>query len=72
MKNQFVCFLGRSLIVKKNDGIKESTDSQATIDDEDTRGRFKRGKKKNSVANSFSGSAQLLYERKIKRKLNVD
>ncbi|XP_061175260.1 calcium/calmodulin-dependent protein kinase type II delta chain-like isoform X10 [Saccostrea echinata] len=30
---------GRSLIVKKNDGIKESTDSQATIDDEDTRGR---------------------------------
>ncbi|XP_061175255.1 calcium/calmodulin-dependent protein kinase type II delta chain-like isoform X6 [Saccostrea echinata] len=29
---------GRSLIVKKNDGIKESTDSQATIDDEDTRG----------------------------------
>lgn len=30
---------GRSLIVKKNDGIKESTDSQATIDDEDTRGK---------------------------------
>ncbi|XP_048761848.1 calcium/calmodulin-dependent protein kinase type II delta chain-like isoform X15 [Ostrea edulis] len=32
-------FSSRSLIVKKNDGIKESTDSQATIDDEDTRGR---------------------------------
>ncbi|XP_034312780.1 calcium/calmodulin-dependent protein kinase type II delta chain isoform X9 [Magallana gigas] len=31
-------FSSRSLIVKKNDGIKESTDSQATIDDEDTRG----------------------------------
>lgn len=43
MKNQFVCFLGRSLIVKKNDGIKESTDSQATIDDEDTRGRCQKG-----------------------------
>ncbi|XP_078318963.1 calcium/calmodulin-dependent protein kinase type II delta chain-like isoform X7 [Crassostrea virginica] len=33
---------GRSLIVKKNDGIKESTDSQATIDDEDTRGNSKK------------------------------
>lgn len=43
MKNQFVCFLGRSLIVKKNDGIKESTDSHATIDDEDTRGRCQKG-----------------------------
>lgn len=43
MKNQFVCILGRSLIVKKNDGIKESTDSQATIDDEDTRGRCQKG-----------------------------
>lgn len=32
-------FSSRSLIVKKNDGIKESTDSQATIDDEDTRGK---------------------------------
>lgn len=42
-ENQFVCFLGRSLIVKKNDGIKESTDSQATIDDEDTRGRCQKG-----------------------------
>ncbi|KAJ8318229.1 hypothetical protein KUTeg_003320 [Tegillarca granosa] len=28
---------GRSLMVKKNDGIKESTDSTATIDDEDTK-----------------------------------
>ncbi|KAK3089215.1 hypothetical protein FSP39_001802 [Pinctada imbricata] len=32
-------FSSRSLMVKKNDGIKESTDSTATIDDEDTRGR---------------------------------
>lgn len=29
----------RSLMVKKNDGIKESTDSSTTIEDEDTRGR---------------------------------
>lgn len=49
MKNQFVCFLGRSLIVKKNDGIKESTDSQATIDDEDTRGRCQKGLKKKKL-----------------------
>ncbi|XP_022319398.1 calcium/calmodulin-dependent protein kinase type II delta chain-like isoform X9 [Crassostrea virginica] len=35
-------FSSRSLIVKKNDGIKESTDSQATIDDEDTRGNSKK------------------------------
>ncbi|XP_048761837.1 calcium/calmodulin-dependent protein kinase type II delta chain-like isoform X5 [Ostrea edulis] len=35
-------FSSRSLIVKKNDGIKESTDSQATIDDEDTRGDSKK------------------------------
>lgn len=42
-KSICVFFLGRSLIVKKNDGIKESTDSQATIDDEDTRGRCQKG-----------------------------
>lgn len=30
--------LGRSLMVKKNDGIKESTDS-STIEDEDTKGK---------------------------------
>ena len=31
---------GRSLMVKKNDGIKESTDSSTTIEDEDTRGKY--------------------------------
>ena len=30
---------GRSMITKKNDGIKESTDSSTTIEDEDTRGK---------------------------------
>lgn len=32
-------FSSRSMMVKKNDGIKESTDSSTTIEDEDTRGR---------------------------------
>ena len=31
-------YTGRSLMVKKNDGIKESTDSSTTIEDEDSRG----------------------------------
>lgn len=31
-------FPGRSLMVKKNDGIKESTDSSTTLEDEDTKG----------------------------------
>ncbi|XP_036358795.1 calcium/calmodulin-dependent protein kinase type II subunit delta isoform X28 [Octopus sinensis] len=30
---------GRSLVAKKNDGIKESTDSSATLEDEDTKSR---------------------------------
>lgn len=36
-------FSGRSLMVKKNDGIKEvqSTDSTTTIDDEDTKGLYR-------------------------------
>ncbi|KAL5019091.1 hypothetical protein ScPMuIL_004813, partial [Solemya velum] len=32
-------FSSRSLMVKKNDGIKESTDSSTTLEDEDTKGR---------------------------------
>ncbi len=31
---------GRSMMAKKNDGIKESTDSSTTIEDEDTRGMY--------------------------------
>lgn len=34
-----MCVSGRSLMAKKNDGIKESTDSTVTIDEEDTKGR---------------------------------
>lgn len=34
-------FEGRSLMPKKNGGIKESSDSSTTIEDEDTRGELK-------------------------------
>ena len=43
--------------MKKNDGIKESTDSQATIDDEDTRGKCQRG-------DYFQGSNKNLFRLK--------
>jgi hypothetical protein len=33
-------FVDRSLIVKKSDGIKESTDSCVTVEEDDQRGRL--------------------------------
>ena len=32
------------MVAKKNDGIKESTDSSTTIEDEDTRGKLSPGR----------------------------
>lgn len=36
--NNLTIFLDRSLMAKKADGVKESTDSSTTIEDDDVRG----------------------------------
>lgn len=36
--NKLTIFLDRSLMAKKADGVKESTDSSTTIEDDDVRG----------------------------------
>ncbi|XP_036358789.1 calcium/calmodulin-dependent protein kinase type II delta chain isoform X21 [Octopus sinensis] len=40
---------GRSLVAKKNDGIKESTDSSATLEDEDTKSKMDSETKKGNL-----------------------
>ncbi|XP_036358798.1 calcium/calmodulin-dependent protein kinase type II delta chain isoform X37 [Octopus sinensis] len=40
---------GRSLVAKKNDGIKESTDSSATLEDEDTKSKMDSESRKQEI-----------------------